>query len=87
MTDKQIAIHVHNRHYGEPRVTWSWTAREATLLGAPEYQSTYGHLRIGDFDMSIESADMVKLANLLLTEVANRRDAIARAREADRAVA
>ena len=87
MTENKIRVHVHNRHYGEPRVTWSWTAKEATLPGAPDYQSTYGHLRIGDFDMSIESADMVVLANLLLTEVANRREAIARAREADRAVA
>jgi hypothetical protein len=87
MTEKQIRVHAHGQYYGEPRVTWSWTPKEAVRPGAAKYYATYGHLKIGDLDLSIECADMEAIANLLLTEVANRRREIARAREADRAVA
>jgi hypothetical protein len=87
MTENEIRVHAHGHYYGEPRVTWSWTPEEAVRPGAAVYYATYGHLKIGDLDLSIESADMEAIANLLLTEVANRRREIARAREADRAVA
>jgi hypothetical protein len=83
----EIRMRIANCHRGEPQIVWTWTPEEAVRLGAPDYHATHGHLHIGDFDMAFDLAAMETLANLLLTEVANRRDAIARAREAARAVA
>ena len=87
MTDKQIAIHVTSRHADTPRVHWTWTPEEAVQPGAPEYYASYAHLEIGGFELAVKLGDMELLGNLLLTEAANRRDALARARGAVRAVA